>query len=83
MSMDALFNAGGSVLKAAELLQTQLRPDDTVLIKGRDTQRLERVSLLLKGRKVRCDIGFCDTRIVACEECPMLERGWNGLRVVI
>ena len=83
MSQDVLFNAGGSVLKAAEILQTQLRVDDTVLIKGRDTQRLERVSLLLQGREVRCDIGFCDTRIVACEECPMLERGWNGLRVVI
>jgi UDP-N-acetylmuramoyl-tripeptide--D-alanyl-D-alanine ligase len=83
LSKDVLFNAKGSVLKAAEYLQNELRAGDVVLIKGRDTQRLERIAIVLTGRTVQCDIDFCDTRVVSCEECPMLERGWNGLRVVI
>ncbi len=79
----ALFNAERSVLKAAEYLRNELKAGDTVLIKGRTTQRLERIAIVLTGRKVRCDIDFCDTRVVSCEKCPMLERGWNGLRVVL
>lgn len=79
----ALMNAGRSVLKAAEVLQGDLRPGDVMLIKGRDTQRLDRVALALKGRRVRCDISFCNAMPTRCKHCPMLERGWNGLRVVI
>ena len=58
-----------------------LGPGDVVLVKGRDTQRLSRISLALAGRTVRCDIPRCHAP-VDCEECPMLERGWNGARVV-
>jgi UDP-N-acetylmuramoyl-tripeptide--D-alanyl-D-alanine ligase len=79
----ALVNAGKDVLKAAEMLKDDLRPGDVVLIKGRDTQRLDRVWLALAGRTVRCNIDYCDARAVVCESCPMLERGWSGLRVVI
>jgi len=79
----ATFNAGGSVRQAADCLRKQLKAGDTVLIKGRDTQRLGRIALILSGRPVRCDISFCDTRVVSCDKCPMLERGWDGLRVVI
>jgi UDP-N-acetylmuramoyl-tripeptide--D-alanyl-D-alanine ligase len=79
----ALFNAKTSARKAAEHLRRELKAGDAVLIKGRDTQRLDRIALALKGRNVQCDIGFCDARIVCCEDCPMLERGWKGLRVVL
>jgi len=83
MPRSRLFNAKGSVKKAAEYLLSELKAGDAVLIKGRDTQRLGRVALEMSGRKVGCDIAFCDTRVVACGDCPMLERGWRGLRVVI
>jgi len=83
MPRSRLFNAKGSVKKAAEYLRSELKAGDAVLIKGRDTQRLGRVALEMSGRKVGCDIAFCDTRVVACQDCPMLERGWRGLRVVI
>jgi len=76
-------NAGRSALKAAELLRKELRPGDVVLIKGRDTQCLSRITLALTGRKVRCDIDFCDTRAVYCETCPILERGYEGQRVFV
>ena len=76
----ALFNAHRSVLKAIEELRYDLGPGDVALIKGRDTQRLDRVTLALMGRTVRCDISFCNATLVRCEECPMLERGWKGYR---
>ncbi|MBW1743272.1 MAG: hypothetical protein JRJ47_07550, partial [Deltaproteobacteria bacterium] len=79
----ALVRVGNDVLKAVEALEGDLGPGDVVLIKGRDNQRLDRVWLALAGRTVRCDIDDCDTKAVECVSCPMLERGWKGLRVVI
>ncbi|MGH7966111.1 MAG: hypothetical protein ACRERD_30540 [Candidatus Binatia bacterium] len=69
-------NADTSVRKAVEMLGDDLGPGDVVLIKGRDTQRLDRVALALMGRTVRCDLSFCDVKL-HCEYCPMLERGWK------
>jgi len=82
MPRDALINAQRSVRKAAEVLQQNLRPGDVVLTKGRDNERLDRVALSLMGRKVSCDISFCQAE-VRCADCPMIERGWDGLKVVI
>jgi UDP-N-acetylmuramoyl-tripeptide--D-alanyl-D-alanine ligase len=83
LSRDALVDAGRSVLKAIEVLRHDLEPGDVILIKGRDTQRLDRIALALSGRKVRCDIAFCNAMPVRCHRCPMLESGWGNLRVVI
>jgi UDP-N-acetylmuramyl pentapeptide synthase len=82
LSRDALLNSQGSIRKVVEILQRELRPGDVVLIKGRDNQRLERVSLSLMGRKVRCDISFCDLKLL-CEHCPMLEDGWKHSKVAV
>lgn len=79
----SMMDAERSVLKAVELLREDLRPGDVVLIKGCDTQRLDRITLALIGRKVRCDIDFCDTRAVRCKTCPMLERGYDGQLMII
>ncbi len=79
----SILDAGRSVLKAVELLRNELRPGDVVLIKGRDTQCLARISLALLGKKVRCNIEFCDTRAVYCETCPVLEHGCEGQRVFV
>ncbi len=82
---DAVINVHGGVRKAVEALQPDLGPGDVVLIKGRDTQRLERIALALMGRKVRCDLQRCAVlrATVDCGGCPMLERGWEGLRVIV
>jgi UDP-N-acetylmuramoyl-tripeptide--D-alanyl-D-alanine ligase len=79
----SIMDAGRSVLKAVELLREDLRPGDVVLIKGRDTQRLDRITLALIGRKVCCDIDFCDTRAVRCKTCPVLERTHEGQRMIL
>ena len=67
---------------AAEL-SALLEPGDVVLLKGRDTERLARVALILQGRTVRCDIRECTLRTVACDSCAMLESGWGNHRVVM
>jgi UDP-N-acetylmuramoyl-tripeptide--D-alanyl-D-alanine ligase len=77
-----LINAQNSVCKAVDAVREKLGPGDVVLVKGRDNQRLERVSLALMGRTVRCDIDFCNAPL-RCEKCPMLERGWNGLKAAM
>lgn len=82
LHQDNMIYVGKNLFKAVDLLREDLAAGDVVIIKGRAAQRLDRVSLLLSDRSVRCDIPFCNVR-VRCENCPMLERGWNGLRVVI
>jgi UDP-N-acetylmuramoyl-tripeptide--D-alanyl-D-alanine ligase len=82
MQGSAIFNARRDVFQATEDLRDLLRAGDLVLLKGRDTQRLERIACGLQGRDVACRIDFCPTRLTSCEDCPMLERGWRGRPVV-
>ena len=56
-----------------------LTEGDVVLIKGRHTQRLQRISLALAGRIVRCDLEYCNARLMECGQCPMLGRSWKGI----
>ena len=72
MRREAMVDAGHSVKVAWEAVQVDLGPGDVVLVKGRNTQRLDRVGLALQGRAVRCEIEYCDLRGVRCETCPML-----------
>ncbi len=78
----SIMDAQRSVLKAIEFLREDLHPGDVVLIKGRDTQRLDRITLALMGRKVSCDIDFCDARAVRCGTCPNLEQKAKGKDIV-
>jgi UDP-N-acetylmuramyl pentapeptide synthase len=73
MPDDALTVIGPSVHRAAAAIAADLRPGDVVLVKGRDTQRLDRVSLLLAGRAVRCERVECHIRLIRCHVCPLLE----------
>ena len=61
------------VHQAVQLLKDNLRAGDTVLIKGRDTQRFDRITLALTGRSVRCELRFCNI-YPRCMQCTMLER---------
>lgn len=77
MARDQIVDVGRSPRRAAELVASTARPGDVVFIKGRDTQKLDRIRLILSGRDVRCDIPTCSIRVLDCERCPMLERGWR------
>jgi UDP-N-acetylmuramoyl-tripeptide--D-alanyl-D-alanine ligase len=78
MPADAVIDVGPSVHRAAAAIAADLRPGDVVLVKGRDTQRLERVGLLLAGHSVRCERVECHIRLVRCEQCPLLDRAPRG-----
>ena len=73
-----IISAGPTPREAAETLRKLLQPGDVVLLKGRGTQRLERVGLILQGRRVLCNISDCRIRSIDCAHCPMLERGWGS-----
>jgi len=77
MASDRIVDCGRSPRRAAELVAAAIRPGDVVLVKGRDTQKLDRVRLILTGRDVRCDIPTCGIQTVDCESCGMLGRGWK------
>ena len=79
MPNDRLIDGGRSVHEAVAALRALLEPGDVVLLKGRDTQHLERIWLALTGRTIGCGLVFCDVR-ARCDRCPMLERGWGGRR---
>lgn len=82
MTSDSVINAGHDLAKAVDAVEEVLQPGDVVLVKGRNTQKLERISLALLGQPVGCDIRFCDAKI-RCDACPQLESGWQGRRVVM
>ncbi|MBL9131238.1 MAG: hypothetical protein JNG86_08570 [Verrucomicrobiaceae bacterium] len=79
---DVTVSAEMNVLEAAAWLEKQLVAGDVLLVKGRTEQRLRRIVLKLRGRAVRCDIPVCNVNDLTCDQCPMLERGWQGLRPV-
>ncbi len=65
------------IFKVLEVLQGDLGPGDVVLMKGGQNLHLDRISLMLAGRTVRCRIQTCTTKVASCYHCPMLERGWE------
>lgn len=68
-------HAGRSVLRAADLVGDRLAAQDVVLVKATDSQRLERLELLLAGRNVTCDRETCKAPITyACADCRLLCR---------
>jgi UDP-N-acetylmuramoyl-tripeptide--D-alanyl-D-alanine ligase len=73
LSPEQLVYAGMNISRAVDSVREKLGPGDVLLIKGRDTQRLDRVALALTGRTVRCNLTFCDAKL-RCQYCPMLER---------
>lgn len=73
LARDALTHVRENPLDAAGAVGADLRPGDLVLIKGRRTQRLERVALALMGEEVKCAVRLC-RRKHDCASCQLLKR---------
>ena len=76
MDPESLIDCGRDVLGTLERLREDIGPGDLILVKGRDTERLDRISLGLLGADVRCALTYCDAKAYRCHHCPMLERSW-------
>jgi UDP-N-acetylmuramoyl-tripeptide--D-alanyl-D-alanine ligase len=76
---NAILDAGKKVSNVVQALLPMLREGDVVLIKGRVSEKLDRITLSLIGRRVACAIEFCDAEL-RCSDCPMLERGWDKMQ---
>jgi UDP-N-acetylmuramoyl-tripeptide--D-alanyl-D-alanine ligase len=74
MSDTSMVRVGRNVRAAVEALKQDLRADDVVLFKGRDTQRLEWIALAVMGRTVRCEREFCQLGN-PCDQCHLLALG--------
>lgn len=83
MPKDTIEKERDDLAGVAERARKRLQPGDVVMVKGRDTQRLDRISLALEGIPVKCDIRFCDARAFRCHSCPMLKKGWEDKKVMI
>ena len=57
---------------AAAALRGELAPGTMILLKGRHSQKLGRVAILLRGDSVDCRLRFCPARGLRCERCPRL-----------
>ena len=68
----AIACVGHDVALAALAAAEGLGGGDVVLVKGRDNERLDRVSLALAGREVRCARPLCHFLKTRCEECSLL-----------
>ncbi|MEJ2079407.1 MAG: Mur ligase family protein [Acidobacteriota bacterium] len=68
---ECFIGLGAEIDRAIRVLKQKLRPGDVVLLKGRDTQKLDRIALALMGRTVECKLRFCRLS-VRCERCPKL-----------
>lgn len=74
MSDENLLFAEHSMNRAQELAQQLVKPGDLVLIKGRSSQKLERIACVLKGEKVSCSLEFCGQK-TRCTDCINLGKG--------
>ena len=74
---DAQMTRVDSVADAAAWARARVGAGDVVLVKGRNSDRMERMTLALLGRTVRCNLSECRLRIVACDRCPMLGRAFT------
>jgi UDP-N-acetylmuramyl pentapeptide synthase len=66
---------GHDLGRAVAFLRDELRPGDVILLKGRGTEHLERITLGLQGRDIRCTLSLCKVPEMRCERCPQLAIG--------
>lgn len=77
MPVDSIRKVGNDLEAAVAAIPQDLGPGDVILVKGRGSQRLARIALMLSGRRVGCRIVVCPMfEWVSCDHCGMLKRGW-------
>ena len=66
------FEPIADVEQAIRRLRSELSEGDLLLVKGRSSQRLERVTEGLAGVEVSCRLHSCGLDLIPCARCPFL-----------
>jgi UDP-N-acetylmuramyl pentapeptide synthase len=77
MPRERIIKFHNDLRQAVEVLRNTLRPGDVLVVKGRLDDHLERITLALSGQKIGCWRTECRSRAYRCNNCPMLEKGWQ------
>ena len=78
MHEDNLIFAERSITKAIEEALELIKPGDLVLIKGRSSQKLDRIAIALLGELVTCNLETCSKKL-RCNSCIKINDGSPGL----
>ncbi len=65
-----------NVKTAAERLKTIIKPNDLLYLKGSLLRKVERILMILEGKKVECTISICPF-YHHCDTCQYRETGYN------
>lgn len=77
MPRERIMKFHNDLRQAINILRDILQPGDVLVVKGRLDDHLERITLALSGQKVECWRTECRSRAYRCDNCPMLEKGWQ------
>lgn len=72
MNDNNIIKTKGDWTKIPKMLQADLSEGDVILITGDRLQYLERLSIILQGESVKCNIKTCDLRYIYCKDCCRL-----------
>lgn len=72
LDADGFHCLGPEVLPALEHIREVVRPSDLILVKGRNSQKLDRIVAGLRGATVRCAIRYCNRPTSECLKCPIV-----------
>ena len=73
MDRTSILHASNRVAKVIEILRTELKYGDVVLLKGAFADKYRRILLGLQGQTIRCTVKSCRVKVFFCEDCPLLE----------
>lgn len=72
INADEILCLAPDALPALERIRELIRPTDLVLVKGRSTQKLDRIVAGLRGATVRCGVRYCNRPVSECLKCPIV-----------
>jgi len=72
MDFDSIVFLDSDLDLAFNTLKQDLLPGDVLLLKGRQNNKIQRLTLMLMGHEVTCRVRYCDLKPTSCLDCPFV-----------
>ena len=72
MNINDIVFLGSDLDLAFNTLRQDLLPGDVLLLKGRQNNKIQRISLMLMGHEITCRVKYCDLKPSSCLACPFV-----------